>query len=237
MGKILNIETAATTCSISIGIDGELMALCECFELRSHSSKINLLVKKALNDAGLKTFEELDAVSVSKGPGSYTGLRIGVSTAKGFSYALGIPLIGIETLQSLALSGIKLAATKIIDFSKNKMDFLFCPMIDARRMEVYAAIYNSNLNEVRKVNADIVDDTTYNDFLNNNKVIFIGDGVEKCKTILEKSVNAYFVDEVYPSSREMVVLSEQSFKNRLFEDVAYFEPYYLKDFIAGISKK
>ena len=168
------------------------------------------------------TFKDLDAVAVSKGPGSYTGLRIGVSTAKGFCFALNIPLISINTLQHMAAKMVQEA---------NLKDCLFCPMLDARRMEVYCAIFDSNNKEFLTTEAKIIDDTSFANLLNKTKIVFFGDGAAKCKPALAQHSNAIFRDDFFPSSRDMVELAYQKYMQQHFENTAYFEPFYLKDFL------
>jgi tRNA threonylcarbamoyladenosine biosynthesis protein TsaB len=177
------------------------------------------------------TLNEIDAVAISKGPGSYTGLRIGVSTAKGLCFALDKPLISIGTLQSMAYG-----LSKNQEIQKYEKNILFCPMIDARRMEVYAAVYDIDNKEIREVGADIIDEHSFNAYLYNSKVIFFGDGAAKCKKALSGHPNAIFYDDILPSSSNMATLAEHKFIEKQFEDLAYFEPFYLKDFIAGIPK-
>ena len=222
MSCILNIETATKVCSVAIGRDGELIALKETNKEKSHSSVITLLIQEVLKKAGI-VLSDLDAIAVSRGPGSYTGLRIGVSTAKGLCYSLDKPLIAISTLQAMARGRVE---------NKSNIPILYCPMIDARRMEVYTAFYDADNNEVRKPGADIIDKNSYANILDKNKVVFFGDGAAKCKATLSHHANAIFVDDVLPSARNMIPLSEKAFNDQQFEDVAYFEPYYLKDFIA-----
>lgn len=229
MAHILCIETATTACSVGLSRDGDILSVKETTEKNAHSAKLTLFIDELLKDNKL-VFSDLDAVAVSKGPGSYTGLRIGVSTAKGLCYALGIPLIAINTLQSLAWG----MAKKHKD-DKSGSGTLFCPMIDARRMEVYAAVYNSNLEEVRETRADIIETDSFSDYLEKSRVCFFGDGANKCKeTIIHP--NAVFEDDIFPSAANMSILAYQKFQQKQFEDVAYFEPFYLKDFIAGIPR-
>ena len=192
-------------------------------EKYSHSETLTLFVEDVIKNSDYKLID-LDAISVSKGPGSYTGLRIGVSTAKGLSYSLNCPLISVSTLQSMAFY-----------MSKNNSNYdLYCPMIDARRMEVFSAIYDMQNNEIRGVQADVVDEQTYANFLN-NEVLFFGDGALKCKEIINHK-NAKFLEGVYPSAKDLGKLAHAKFMNKDFEDVAYFEPYYLKDFVVGKKK-
>ena len=363
MALILNLETATTVCSVSLGKDGVLLALKEHNGDYSHSENLTLFIEDVLLQGNVK-LSDIDAIAVSKGPGSYTGLRIGVSTAKGLCYSLDKPLIGINTLQhlSLALSegeetnsaeispryhtagkldwstsianakenrkdqtetekiiwqhvrakqlgykfrrqhpidkyivdfvciekklvieidgeihnfqkkedtmrteelikqGFKVIRFKneeiiteidnVIRVIKSELDssisslsfgeglgeVFYCPMIDARRMEVYCAIYDANNKEVRQTAAEIIDENSFADLLEKNQIAFFGDGAEKCKTVLSKNKNAVFIDAVFPSAKDMITLSERAFINKQFEDVAYFEPFYLKDFVAGKKK-
>lgn len=231
MGKILNIETSTQVCSVALSVDGKTVALQESNTESSHARQITVFAEQLMYKTGFN-FQDLDAIAVSKGPGSYTGLRIGVSTAKGFCYSLDKPLISVGTLKSLA-KGILL---KLTDEGGNPDDFLFCPMVDARRMEVYTAVYDSRLHEVRRVMAEVIDENSFADFFKQGKsLIFIGDGAAKCKEILTKvSSNAIFREEFLASATHIAPLAEEKFKAGNFEDTAYFEPFYLKDFVAGI---
>ncbi len=231
MRQILNIETSTQICSVALSVDGKTIALQESNTESSHARQITVFAEQLMYTADLN-FQDLDAIAVSKGPGSYTGLRIGVSTAKGFCYSLDKPLISVGTLKSMA-NGMIL---KLTDEGKNPDDFLFCPMIDARRMEVYTAVYDSRLREVRKVLAEIIDENSFADFFKQNKpLIFMGDGAAKCEEILTKvSQSAIFRKEFLASATYMAPLAEKKLKAGEFEDTAYFEPFYLKDFVAGI---
>jgi tRNA threonylcarbamoyladenosine biosynthesis protein TsaB len=223
---ILNIETATKVCSVALAIDGVVKSIRESHVANSHSELITIFSEEVIKEAGLN-FNKLDAVTVSKGPGSYTGLRIGVSTAKGFCYALDKPLIAINTLKSMAAGMASLSSEE---------NLLLCPMIDARRMEVYAAVFDTSLNEIRATEAVIVDEHSFKDLLKDYKVLFAGDGAPKCKEILSHQENATFYDNFHPSATYLALLSEQKFRKNEFEDTAYFEPFYLKDFVAGIPK-
>lgn len=234
MAKILNIETSTRVCSVVLSIDGVVISIKESHEKNSHAENITLFSEIVVKSAGL-LFNDLDAVAVSKGPGSYTGLRIGVSTAKGFCFALDKPLISIGTLKAMA-AGMIVQRTALRKNEKNPKDFLYCPMIDARRMEVYAAFFDTELNELRKTEAVIVDENSFGELLSENKIIFAGDGAPKCKEVLSHQQNAFFKNDFNPSAAFMAKLSEQKFNQQNFEDVAYFEPFYLKDFVAGIPK-
>ena len=220
MALILLIETATKSCSVALALNGKVIACKqEVNENYSHAEKLNTFIIALFQGRNI-SLQDLDAITVSKGPGSYTGLRIGVSTAKGLCYALDKPLISISTLRAMAY-GIA---------QKESAD-LYCPMIDARRMEVYNAFYDDKNNEIRAVNADIINADSYQKELE-SEVLFFGDGAEKCKQIIQHS-NAKFIDSIYPSSKDMIALAMQKFDKKEFEDIAYFEPYYLKDFVAG----
>lgn len=223
MAKILTIETSTRACSVALSIDGSVKSIEESFERNSHAENITVFAERVVKKAGLG-FTDLDAVAVSKGPGSYTGLRIGVSTAKGFCYSLDIPLIAINTLKALAWG--------MISKTENAEGFLFCPMIDARRMEVYTAVFDAQLNEIQGTEAKIIEEKSFENLLSEKQLVFAGDGAEKCKNSLGHNPNAHFIDDLLPSSRFLAKLAEHNFKNHNFEDVAYFEPFYLKDFIA-----
>ena len=195
----------------------------------SHSEKLVVYIDEAIKQAGLKP-SDLEAVSVSKGPGSYTGLRIGVSAAKGLCYGLGIPLLSVGSLESMAHWATAEFSEQLADIS------LLCPMIDARRMEVYMQLFDASLNELQPVSAEIIDEHSFSAELEQGKVVFFGDGASKCKGAINHP-NAVFVDAFNPSARGMIALAEAKFAKKQFEDVAYFEPYYLKDFVAGKPKK
>ena len=223
MALILNIETATKNCSVSLSNEGKLIALKELNDVNySHSEKLHIFIDEVLKASKI-AFSELSAVAVSKGPGSYTGLRIGVSTAKGLCFALDKPLISISTLTSLAHS---------IKVEKNA---LILPMLDARRMEVYSAIFDSKYKQIRRTKAEIIDKNSFGELLDKNKIYFLGDGVEKCKEILQHK-NAVFLNNYFPSAKEMAILSYEKYKKNDIEDVAYFEPFYLKDFLVTKPK-
>ncbi|TRZ45767.1 tRNA (adenosine(37)-N6)-threonylcarbamoyltransferase complex dimerization subunit type 1 TsaB [Robertkochia solimangrovi] len=223
MAIILNLETATTNCSVSLGKDGELIAIIETNdEGYSHAENLHRFILEVVKEAGL-TLSDLDAISVSKGPGSYTGLRIGVSAAKGLCFSLGIPLLAIDTLEILA------AQMQI-------SDGMIIPMLDARRMEVYTAGFGPDHKRVANTTAEIITGESFTEPLATTKLYFIGDGAKKCVSVIEHE-NAIF-PEVFtlPSSREMIPLSESLYQSDSFEDVAYFEPYYLKDFVTTKPK-
>ena len=231
MGVILNLETATAVCSVALAVDGKIVALKETSEKNSHAAQITPFISAVFAEAGLD-FSQLDAIAVSQGPGSYTGLRISVSTAKGLCYALGKPLIAINTLQAMAFQAKKLIRPSDFD-SENT---LFCPMIDARRMEVYCALFNASLAMIQKEKAMIIDQNSFEETLDKNPVVFFGDGAPKCKEYLVQHVHAIFYDNILPSATAMIEFSEEKLKAKNFEDLAYFEPFYLKEFVAGKPK-
>ncbi len=231
MAVILLIETATAVCSVGLSIGGKIIAIRESQIKNSHASLVTVFSREIISEAGI-SFNDIDAFAVSKGPGSYTGLRIGVSTAKGFAYATGKKLLAINSLQSIAMGMVK----RIVDKKKDPKNMLFCPMIDARRMEVYTAVYDFQGNEIIKTEAIVVDKNSFSELLNKKQMCFAGDGALKCKSLLKHKRNTTFLDDIFPSTSYMAALAEKRFNNNLFEDVAYFEPFYLKEFIAGISK-
>lgn len=222
MSYILNIETATKNCSVALAKNGETILCKEIAEEGySHAERLHVFIDEVCKESEIG-FQDLAAIAVSQGPGSYTGLRIGVSAAKGLCYALNIPLIAVDTLQVLA-SKVTIAEGLII------------PMLDARRMEVYSAIFDFKLLNQREVRAEVITENSFESIT--ETVYFVGDCSDKCKSVLMKS-NFNFLDEVkYPSANEMSALSFQKFQKEDFEDVAYFEPYYLKDFMITTSKQ
>jgi len=224
MPRILNLETATTNCSVSLAKDGKLLAIKEHDTPDySHSEQLHIFIQEVLKEAEIE-FSDVDAIAVSKGPGSYTGLRIGVSAAKGLCFSLDVPLISIPTLKSMAHQ----AKSQGIDF--------VIPVLDARRMEVYSAVFDQGINQIRETKAEIIDGNSFTEFIEKGKVLLIGNGAEKCKETLQHP-NFSFDTAIVPSSREMASLSHKKFGANEFEDVAYFEPYYLKDFILQKKKK
>jgi|TARA_Y100001954_G_scaffold216553_1_gene247844 tRNA threonylcarbamoyladenosine biosynthesis protein TsaB len=223
MSYFLALETTTKNCSVAIYKKDKLLYLKEQNEDRYlHSEKLNLFIKESLFKSNV-SLHKLEAIFISSGPGSYTGLRIGASTAKGLCYSLDIPLISISTLEAMSANA-----------KKNKKIFYYCPMLDARRDEVYSAIFDSDNTIVRETRADIVDNKIYLNFLN-KKVLFFGPGAIKCKSLINHK-NAVFKESVFPSAKNLGTLGFKKFLNKDFEDVAYFEPYYLKDFLAGPKK-
>ncbi|MFZ4581295.1 MAG: tRNA (adenosine(37)-N6)-threonylcarbamoyltransferase complex dimerization subunit type 1 TsaB [Paludibacter sp.] len=216
---LLHIETSTNVCSVALSLDGNCIFLKKNMEGMNHATMLSPFIEDALQYLK-KQNGKLDAIAVSAGPGSYTGLRIGVSTAKGLCYGLSIPLIAVSTLEIMTLAALAV---------NNKKNALYCPMIDARRMEVYAAIYNANGDIVRDIQADIIDMNSYSDILNESEVVFFGNGADKCKTTITHP-NATFIDNIYPTAEFMIPKAEKAFNNSEFVDVAYFEPFYLKEF-------
>jgi tRNA threonylcarbamoyladenosine biosynthesis protein TsaB len=204
-----------------------VISLRESNESKSHASQLTVFIEEILADQGIKA-RDLSAVAVSKGPGSYTGLRIGVSVAKGIAYGASIPLIGIETTYSMFWGIMKSPYFN----SGSDRDTLFCPMLDARRMEVYYAIYDSEGKKIKDIAAEIISKDTFVDFPESRKLVFFGDGALKCKEVINRS-NALFATDFSISASHMLKPVIQSYKDHLFEDVAYFEPLYLKDFIVS----
>ena len=228
MSCILHIETSTDICSVALSQDGQCLADKEDRQGPSHASVLPGFVEEMLSFADSHAIP-LDAVAVSAGPGSYTGLRIGVSTAKGLCYGRDVKLIAVPTLELLCVNTL-LFNEEMPD------DALLCPMIDARRMEVYAALYNRGLGVERPIQADIVTAETYQEYLEQHPVYFLGNGAEKCKKVITHP-NAHFIDNQVPLARYMMPLAERALALGRVEDVAYYEPFYLKDFVAGTPKK
>lgn len=222
MNYILNIETATKNCSVSLAKEGKTILCKEIAEEGySHAERLHVFIEDLVHEAGIH-FKDIQAIAVSQGPGSYTGLRIGVSAAKGLCYALNVPLIAVDTLQVLA-SQVKVE------------DGLIIPMIDARRMEVYSAIFDVKFEKIRETQAEVITENSFETI--SETVYFVGDCADKCKSVITKS-NFIFLEEIkYPSATAMSILSFSKFQNKDFEDLAYFEPYYLKDFMITPSKK
>ncbi len=227
MSLILGIETSTKICSVAVSDGEKLLAIEEEGGEYSHSEKLTVFIQKVLDRAKLQ-LKDIDAIAVSKGPGSYTGLRIGVSVAKGLCYALDKPLIAVDTLQAMA---------KNVAALDNSSDSLYSPMIDARRMEVYTALYDNENNSVTPITAKIIDENSFSEELTAQKIVFFGDGADKCAEVLEKNSTATFIDEGLPSAEFVNQIAFGKYQKQEFEDVAYFEPYYLKDFVATTPKK
>ena len=219
MAIILCLETSTTNCSVALSVDGQIKVIREENNQKfSHAEKLHVFIDEVLQEADIDK-RQVNAVAISKGPGSYTGLRIGVSAAKGLCFALDIPLISTFTLEVLAQQ------------VENK-DCYIVPMLDARRMEVYSAVFNSEKKQIRETQAEILNENSFQDYLTERKVIFLGDGAAKFAPLCSHQ-NAIFLTEKFPSSADMAPLAEAKYKISDFENIAYFEPFYLKEFILG----
>lgn len=225
MALILNIDTSTSICSVALARDGNTISLKENKEGLNHSVLLGSYIDDILKDNQI-TANQLDAVAISMGPGSYTGLRIGVSMAKGLCFAAGKPLIAINTLQALALAVS----------SSLQEDAWYCPMIDARRMEVYTAFFNRNNDTLVDTKAEIINEDSFADILSEHLVYFFGNGSAKIKNTLTGN-NVRYLEDIETSAQNLAQLSEQKFQEKQFEDIAYFEPFYLKDFIATVPKQ
>jgi len=227
MATILHIETSTDVCSVAVSEDGQVIFQQDDHSGRNHAEQLGSMVDEALSFTDSHAIP-FDAVAVSCGPGSYTGLRIGVSMAKGICYGRNLKLIAVPTLELLC---VPLLLREIPE-----EDALLCPMIDARRMEVYAGVYTRGLKPVREIRADVVDAETYKEYLDNQPVYFFGNGAKKCMEAISHP-NAHLIEGIEPLAKWMQPLAEKRFLNDQFEDVAYFVPFYLKDFVAKMPKK
>lgn len=227
MSCILHIETSTKACSVALSENGQLIFHKEDLDGPNHAVVCGVYVEEALSFANSHAIP-VDAVAVSEGPGSYTGLRIGVSLAKGVCYGRDLPLLSVPTLKLMCVP-VLLGKEELPE------DALLIPMIDARRMEVYSAVYDRALQEVRPIGADIVDADTYLPYLEEHPVYFFGNGAEKCKSVIQHR-NAHFIDGIVPLAKWMFPLAERSLHLGEKQDVAYFEPFYLKEFVAIKSK-
>lgn len=227
MDYILCIESGTTTCSVSLSKGIQLIDVLEDHDSSyNHAQLLTVFIEKILVKHGI-TADRLSAVTVSKGPGSYTGLRIGVSAAKGICYATGKPLLAVGSLTSMAYGAKEWL---LLNPKFSSPDFL-CPMIDARRLEVYTQLFDPSVNEKSEIEAKILDQASFKEILDNHKVAFFGNGSAKAKELIVHQ-NALFIDDFKPSARFMIPLAEEKLKHGLYEDIAYFEPFYLKDFVA-----
>ncbi|RCH55172.1 tRNA (adenosine(37)-N6)-threonylcarbamoyltransferase complex dimerization subunit type 1 TsaB [Mucilaginibacter hurinus] len=229
MTTILQIETATTACSVALARDGEVIGLKQINQRNIHAEVITLFIDELLKSNAVN-YADIDAIAVSSGPGSYTGLRIGVSTAKGLCYALDKPLIAVETLQAMA-DGVR--TINSVDLPQGT---LLCPMIDARRMEVYTAVFDGASNRLQATAALVIEERSFDDYLQHRPVLFFGDGAEKCRDVIGGNPNALFMPEFANSAAYLTNKAFEKLSSGDVEDVAYFEPYYLKDFIAGTKK-
>ncbi len=234
MSCFLCIDTATDICSVVLARNDKVLSIRESKEEKSHASNLGVFIKQVLDESEIEV-DQLDAIAVSKGPGSYTGLRIGVSMVKGLCYRAGVPLIAIETLQIMA-NGMRRVVMETFAADFYPENALFCPMIDARRMEVYTALFNINNQKVKETTAMIVKENSFDSFLRNAKVVFAGNGAEKCRNILRHE-HAFFLNNFNHSAIYMKDIVWQAFHDRNFENPAYFEPYYLKDFVVTTPKR
>lgn len=228
---ILCIETSTTVCSVALVENGNVIALRESLDGQNHAEKITIFIDEIMKETYV-VYKDLDAIAVSMGPGSYTGLRIGVSTAKGFCYALEKPLIAVDTLAAMAYGFISSQLSAI----SYKPTAILCPMIDARRMEVYSAFFNEKLERTSETEALVIDENSFMELKQNNHLYLFGDGADKLATLFENDKNITVVEKFHCSAAYMSTLAEEAFKNKDFVDVAYFEPFYLKNFVPGIPK-
>lgn len=225
MALILSLETSVDTCSVAIHDQGNVLANAVISEPQAHASKLGLLIEKVLSESNIPA-KLLNAIAVASGPGSYTGLRIGVSTAKGLCYSLDIPLIAVNTLELLAYQASFVASK----------DSILCPMIDARRMEVYSMLTDSSLKVLQTIQPEVIDEKSYSQTLKDKKITFFGNGSSKCKGVISHP-NALFIDDVVPSAISLGELANRKFQKAEFEDVIHFEPLYLKEFQVKKSTK
>jgi len=232
MSIILNLESSTDVCSVALSVDGKVADVMENAEGMNHARLMSVYVQEIMQRNRLD-FDRISAVAVSKGPGSYTGLRIGVSLAKGLCYAHHIPLIAVSPLQSMSAHVIE---NKHQWNSSDRNQLIYCPMIDARRMEVYMALYDHQNNEIEGVRSKVINEDSFLDLLNEQPVVFFGNGSEKLRPVIAHP-NALFIPDIKTSAQFMCSLSDKAFGIKQFADLAYFEPFYLKDFIAGVPKK
>jgi tRNA threonylcarbamoyladenosine biosynthesis protein TsaB len=225
MALILSLETSAHNCSVALHSNGQLLSNESVAEPQAHASKLAYLIQSVLSKASV-SIHELEAVAITSGPGSYTGLRIGTSTAKGLCYSLAVPLVAVNTLELLLHQGLTLS----------EKENLLCPMIDARRMEVYCTIADTNSTIIQPIEAKVIDENSFEDLLDKNRIVFYGDGAAKCKATLTHP-NALFIDHITPSAIALGQRATEKLKQAQVEDIIHFEPFYLKDFQAKKSSK
>ena len=226
---ILCLETATPSCSVALVHNGEVLACEEDPKGQNHSEKITLFIDSVMKKTGV-VYSQLDAVAVSMGPGSYTGLRIGVSTAKGICYAVSKPLIAVETLEAMAYGGFAIISGEV---EKSTVEMTLIPMIDARRMEVYTAVFDENINKIKDTKALIIDGDSFSDLKKDHHLYLFGDGADKCAEVFKNDSKITVIKDFYCSAKYMNILAQQKLDRRDFVDVAYFEPFYLKDFVPG----
>lgn len=229
---ILCLETSTAVCSVALVDNGNIIALKESLDGQNHAEKITIFIDEVMKDAGV-SYKDLDAIATSMGPGSYTGLRIGVSTAKGLCYAMDKPLIAVDTLAAMACGFI---GQQSKSKSKSKSKSILCPMIDARRMEVYSAFFNDKSEKISETEAIIVDENSFMELKKDNHLYLFGDGADKLVSLFDKDENITVIEKFHCSASHMASLAEEALKNKKFVDVAYFEPFYLKNFVPGMPK-
>jgi tRNA threonylcarbamoyladenosine biosynthesis protein TsaB len=225
MPVILSLDTSSTACSVALHVDGRLLAFSDIHKEHSHGARLALLIQQVLENAGV-TFQQLSGIGLSSGPGSYTGLRIGASTAKGLCYALNLPLVAIDSLTVMAHRVVK----------EKRDEMFYCPMLDARRMEVYCAVYNSSLTVLESIQAKVIDENSFAELLGKGKTLFFGNGAGKCREVI-RHPNAIFLEDINPSAIEVGELAVEKFKLGKVEDLVHFEPLYLKEFLIKKSSK
>ncbi len=230
---ILTFDTATNVCSVALSDKGNLISFRETSGKNEHSATLTLMISELISSTGI-SLSGLDAIAVSAGPGSYTGLRIGVATAKGLCYSLGKPIIAVPTLQAMAVGmHLKIPPPAHPPEGEGTVSRYFCPMLDARRMEVFCALYDHSGKVVRKVQAEIIDENSFQEELKENIIVFAGEGAEKCKPFLGQHKNSIFLDNFTLSAKYMIGPAEAKYIMGDFENLAYFEPFYLKEFVAG----
>ena len=229
---ILCLETSTAVCSVALVENGNVIALRESLDGQNHAEKITVFIDEVMKEANV-SYRDLDAVATSMGPGSYTGLRIGVSTAKGLCYAMEKPLIAIDTLAAMAYGFKDYKTTGLQDY---KLGSILCPMIDARRMEVYTAFFNDKLERTSETEALVVDENSFMDMKQSHHLYLFGDGADKLASLFENDERITVVEKFHCSASYMAKLADEAFKNNDFVDTAYFEPFYLKNFVPGMPK-
>ena len=228
---ILCLETSTAVCSVALVENGNVVALRESLDGQNHAEKITLFIDEVMKEAGI-AYKDLDAVATSMGPGSYTGLRIGVSTAKGLCYAMEKPLIAIDTLAAMACGFLSQQPIA----NSQQPTAILCPMIDARRMEVYTAFFNEKLERTSETEALVIDENSFMELKQNNHLYLFGDGADKLAALFENDENITVVEKFHCSAAYMAKLADEAFTNKQFVDTAYFEPFYLKNFVPGMPK-
>ena len=232
---ILCLETSTAVCSVALVKDGNVVALRESLDGQNHAEKITIFIDEVMKEASV-SYRDLDAVAVSKGPGSYTGLRIGVSTAKGLCYAMEKPLIAIDTLAAMACGFVESQQSTVNSQQSAFESIILCPMIDARRMEVYSAFFNEKLERTTETEALIIDENSFMELKQNHHLYLFGDGADKLLSLFENDEDITVIEKFHCSAAYMATLADKALKEKDFVDTAYFEPFYLKDFVPGIPK-